>query len=372
MIVLITICYIVCVLVAFKVIKIKVSPVSVAVATLIGVFILGGIVIGWKQSAPMTGQMIIRRRVLQVNPDVREFVSKVHVKPNQLVKKGEPLFEILADRFQDAVDQSTADLAAAKAKVSQLQASVAAASAAVKSSADNTAIAKAQLDTAVNIQKESAGAVAKLRVTQAEDAYDAAVANDKLAAASLKQTKLSRKAAELSVDVAKAGLNTANFNLEECTYRSPVDGQIVNWQIREGTPMARWRFTAVGTVQDFSNTAVLAVFPQNLLKNVKSGDDVEIAFKRRPGRIATGKVVYVVKYTGEGQFVASGKLPSAASVGSKGYLVVKIKLDDDELARKLPLGAAGTTAIYTDVGKPFHAITKIALRMKGWLYYLPI
>ena len=90
------------------------NPVSVAVATLIGVFMLGGVVIVWKQAAPMSGQMILRRRVLQVVPDVREFVSKVHVKPDQKVKKGDPLFEILPDRFQDAVDEATAELAAAK------------------------------------------------------------------------------------------------------------------------------------------------------------------------------------------------------------------------------------------------------------------
>ena len=371
MIAVITIGYIVLVLVAFKVIKIKVNPISVAVAVVIGVFILGGIVIGWKMSAPMTGQMVLRRRVLQVAPDVREFVSKVHVKPNQMVKKGDPLFEILPDRFQNAVDQSAANLAAAKAKVTQVAASVAAAEATVKSSADNTAIAKAELETAVNIQKDSAGAVAKLKVIQAQDAYNAALANDKVSEASLKQKKLSLKSAEFSVDAAAAALNTAKFNLDECTYRSSVDGQVVNWQIREGTPVARWKFTSNGTVQDFSDSAILAVFPQNLLKNVKSGNEVEIAFKRRPGQIATGKVEAVVKYTGEGQFVPSSKLPSAAAVGSKGYLVARIRLDDEQLARELPLGAAGTTAIYTDTGKPFHAISKIAIRMKGWMNYLP-
>ena len=109
-----------------------------------------------------------------------------------------------------------------------------------------------------------------------------------------------------------------------------------------------------------------------MLKNVKSGDQVEIAFKRRPGRIVTGKVEAIVKYTGEGQLMPSSKLPVMATMGSKGYLVVRVRLDDEKLARELPLGAAGTTAIYTDSGKPFHAITKIAIRMKGWLYYLPV
>jgi len=319
----------------------------------------------------MTQQMFLRRHVLQIVPDVREFVSKVHVKGNQRVKKGDPLFEILPDRYQNAVDQATADLAAAESTVSQLKAALEAAEASVKKSKANTAVAKLNLQTALNLQKSSAGAIAKLKVEEAEDGYRAAQANDKVAEASLKQTNFSLAAARHSVDVAAAALKTANFNRQRCTYTSPVDGQVMNFQIREGTPSARWRFTSSGTVMDLSDTAIAAVFPQNLLKNVKSGNDAEIAFKSMPGQIATGKVETVIKYTGEGQFVPTGVLPEAASIGSKGFLVVRIRLDDEELARKLPLGAAGTTAIYTEVGKPFHVITKITVRMKGWMYYLP-
>ena len=123
---------------------------------------------------------------------------------------------------------------------------------------------------------------------------------------------------------------------------------------------------------DLSDTAILAVYPQNLLKYVDSGDNVEIAFRRTPGQIATGKVEAVIKYTGEGQFAAGGQLPVVATVGSKGFLAVRIRLDNDQLAKTLPLGAAGTTAIYTEFGKHFHLISKIALRIKGWLYYLPV
>jgi membrane fusion protein (multidrug efflux system) len=372
MIVLMTIAYLGCVVVAFKVIKIKPRPVSIAVAVLVGVFMLGGIVIAWQQAAPTSQQMTLTRHVLQVAPDVREFVSKVYVKPDQRVSKGEPLFEILPDRFRDAVDQAMAQLTAAKATVSQAEAAVTVAEAAVKKSEADTAAAKAELDTALAIKESQAAAIAKLKVEEAKQGYRAAQADGDVKKATMKQSRFSLAAAQHSVNVAQAALKTAQFNLEQCTYRSPVDGQVVNWQISEGVPVARWRFTANGTVMDFAHTSVLAVFPQNLLKNVTAGDKVEIAFKRRPGKIATGKVAAVVKYTGEGQMVPSPLLPSAASIGSKGSLVVQIRLDDEKLAKRLPLGAAGTTAIYTDFGKPFHVITKITVRMKSWMYYLPL
>ena len=123
-------------------------------------------------------------------------------------------------------------------------------------------------------------------------------------------------------------------------------------------------------MQSFDDNAVLAVYPQNLLTNVKPGNEVEIAFKRRPGQVVTGKVREVVPYTGEGQMTQTAVLPSAASIGSEGFLAVLIDLDDEQLAKELPLGAAGSTAIYTDFGKSLHIMTKISIRIKAWMYQL--
>jgi multidrug resistance efflux pump len=371
MILVITVLYVACVLVAFKVIKIAVHPFTVAVAVVSGVVILGGVITIWNLAAPMTGQMTLKRNVVQITPDLREFVSKVYVKSNQLVKKGEPLFEISPERFQDAVEEASASLAASKSTVSELDAAMVAAEAMIRKSVADEGIAKANIDTAREIRRKSRNAISKLKLEQAEAAYLGAQAGTQVARSSLKQAEASLAVANSSIDVARAGLKQAQFNLERTTYRSPVDGRTINLQIREGTPVARWQFTTAGTIMDLADSVIIAVYPQNLLKYVKAGDEVEMAFMRKPGYIATGKVDAVVQYTGEGQFVAGGKLPSVATVGSKGFLVVRIRLDDEELAKTLPLGAAGTTAIYSKFGKAFHVISKIALRIKGYTYYLP-
>ena len=36
------------------------------------------------------------------------------------------------------------------------------------------------------------------------------------------------------------------------------------------------------------------------------------------------------------------------------------------------MGAAGAVTIYTDWGKPFHMISKVAIRMQKWAYFLPL
>lgn len=371
MIAILSLCYLGCVLLAFKVIRIRVTAVSVAVAAVIGVLMLGGIVIGWKLAAPMTSQIVLRRHVLQITPDVREFVSRVYVEPDQMVRQGDPLFEILPDRFQNAVDQASAQLASAQAAVSRLEAAREAAVAASEQSIADAGAAKAQLDTALAVQATQAGAVARLQIAEAEQAYRAAEADNRLKEASIRQAEASLVAAEHSVTVAQAALNIAEFDLSRCTFVAPVDGQVVNWQIREQIPVARWRFASNGTLMDLSDTAIIAVYPQNLLKNVRADQAVEVVFKRRPGEIVAGTVESVAPYTGEGQMVASSTIPLASSVGSQGYLAVRIRLNDDELARSLPLGAAGSVAIYTDTAKPLHLISMIAIRMVDWMNYLP-
>ena len=370
MIIVITLIYIGCVTLAFRVIKIPVRPGTVATAVVVGVVLLGGIVINWQMAAPLTDQMFLNRGVVQIVPDVREFITKVHVKPDQRVKKGDVLFEIDPRSSQYAVDQSTAELKAARQTVSQLEAGVHAAEAGVKVSAAQTASAKAELGAAHELAKVTPGAIAKVRVEQQEQMYAAAQADEKRTQAAKKEAEFALTAARNSVEVVAAELKSATFYLGQCKWRAPADGQVINLQVREGTIAARWRFQAIGTFME-DDTVIAAIYPQNLLKNVKPGNTVEIAFKSTPGQVVSGKVDAIVKYTGEGQLAPSGNLPEASSIGAKGYLAVRIRLDDDKIAQKLPLGAAGTVAIYTDVGKPFQIITTITIRIKGWMNFLP-
>lgn len=126
----------------------------------------------------------------------------------------------------------------------------------------------------------------------------------------------------------------------------------------------------MGTFIDTSEAFVVATFGQNVLMHVQPGDRAEIAFKSRPGQVFTGQVVTVIQASGEGQFTTSGQLASAASVHSSGKFAVKLKMDDDSLSESLAIGTTGTSAIYTDVGGPFHIMSKVTVRIKAWMYYL--
>ncbi len=50
--------------------------------------------------------------------------------------------------------------------------------------------------------------------------------------------------------------------------------------------------------------------------------------------------------------------------------VVRVKLDDDDVLKKLPAGSTGTGAIFTDAVKPTHIIRKVLLRQLAILNYV--
>ena len=373
MIVLITLIYLGCVYAAFKVIKLEVKPASVAVAAFIGVYVLGGVVIGWNFAAPMVDKMTVTRPVIPLlaSQNTKEVITKIHVEREQAVKKGDLLYELETAPFQYTVERRTAQLAEARKNLVALESSVASAEATIEQTRALRENARVQLEVTSGMRADDIGAASELQLTTEQLSYVSADAAVKMAVASHVAAGHALASAREAIKVTEASLETAQLELDRVYIRAPADGHVINWQATTGTMATTLITSAQGTFQDMSETSVVAILRENLLKNVKPGEEVEIAFQNFPGQLAMGKVDALLGFTGEGQLSTSGVVPVAASLGSKGFLAVRIKLDDEQFARELPLGAAGTTAIYTDFGKPFHAITKIAIRMKSWLYMAP-
>jgi multidrug resistance efflux pump len=374
MLTLITLGYIGIVVLAYKVIKIKVTPASIAIFAVIGVLVLGGVTATWKFSAPMTGKMVVKRNVIALLAavDSKQLISKIYVPQNQPVKKGTPLYEYDPRPNQYALDQLTAQLTAAQQNILELQAAVEVATATIDKAKAAQTYYKSLIETAEGIQRDNPAAVAALKVEVARQTYNASQAAVEQAVASKQAAEFALASAKQAIKAIAAQVGTAKLNLEQNVVKAPADGYIMNMQAIVGTMGTTVSTRNQASFMDMTETIVDAVLPMNLVKHVAPGDPVEIAFKSLPGQIATGKVYQVVEYTGEGQLDMTGVVPKVKSIGSKGMLVVRIVLDDQELAKQLPLGGAGTTAIYTKFAEPFHIITKITVRIKAWMNYVPI
>jgi multidrug resistance efflux pump len=360
------------ILVVFKGLKIKPRPVPIAVAVVVGVVFIGAIVIGWQISAPVSKSITVTRFVVQIVPEVTGTIKKIHAQPNvPLNGSRDLLFEIDPELYQYEVDQHTARLGAAHQTISQLEAAVEAAGSTLKKSEAELALAKFEMDTALKTQRGDAGAIAELRVISQQQKFSAATAGVGQAVAGRKEARFALESAKENIRSIQAQLNTAKYNLEKCAVMAPADGFVTYWSIREGTRVSSMRSASIGTFIDTTDTFILASFPQNLLTNVKPDDPVDIAFNSTPGLVTTGTVESLVEATGEGQFAPTGDIPVAADVGSKGSLLVKIRLDDETVGATVPVGAAGAVAIFTESGKPFQAVSKVYMRMLAWMNYLP-
>ena len=371
MIAMFTVCYCIGIWLFFVKLKIKPNPANVAVAAVIGVVAIGAIVIFWRFAAPSANNLVVVRYTVQLVPQVKGPITKIHAEPNVPLKKGKDiLFEIQKDIYENTVEQLTASMKAAKANVEKQEASVRVAKAGIRKTKATLAASKAELETAEGIQKTNPSAIADLKVTQVAEQLNSAIAAVEQASASEEQAEAGLASAKDTVASLEAQLANAQFNLKQCVVYAPSDGFVTNWQVREGTMAVPLPLAPVGTFVDTTRTNLVASFGQNVCKNVNAGDPVEIAFKSRPGEVFKGKVEMIVPASGEGQFVTTGQLGSASNVGSAGELAVRFQLNDQEVADELPMGTAGNVVIYTSWGKPFHIISKVVVRMNAWGYYL--
>jgi len=372
MVVAITAVYLALVYAAFRIIKIPVRSSTVTVAAMTGIALIGTIIILWQGKAPVSQQLTVTRFVVALNPNVKGLIKEIHAKIGEKVKKDDLLFEVDPGPFQATVDQQKANLAAAEAQLDNLEAALVRAKATVERNEASAALAKFEHEAAQTLVAEGSQAISRLKVEELLRSYEAAEAAVSEAVAAVRQAEFAVVSGKANIGAVQGALDNAEFILSETSYRAPADGMMVNWQARKGTITAVLRASAIGTFMETSNTRVLAVLPQNLMRKVAVGDPVELAFMSTPGKIDNGKVIRIVNYTGEGQFTQSGDLPVVANIGSKGKLAAVIQVDDEALAEELALGAAGAAAIYTRPAAAVHAISKVYLRMISLVFFLPV
>ena len=168
------------------------------------------------------------------------------------------------------------------------------------------------------------------------------------------------------VDQLKAQLESAKWNLDKTTVRAPADGYATNVALRKG---ARVASSPVMAFIDTSQTLVGVEISQNDARYVAAGQPVEITFKFEPGIVRTGKVETVFQAISMGQAQVSGTAVAPTEIQSAPF-VIRVKLDDGDLAKRLPAGSTGTAAIFTEAVKPTHIIRKVLLRQIAILNYV--
>jgi RND family efflux transporter MFP subunit len=263
---------------------------------------------GW--GAPQGAALVIRQSV-PIVPNVAGEVVEIPVTANTPLHFGDVLFRIDPTPFQAQVDALAAQLKFEKLRLSQM-----------------TQLQENQTGRAFDVQERQA-----------------------------------------SVDQLTAQLAGAQYNLDQTVVRAPADGYVTNLALRKGARVSSLRFSPVMAFIDTSETQVGVEVQQIDARYIQPGQNVEVTFKFLPGRVYTGKVVAVLQAVSTGQVQASGLAVTPPRVESVPF-AVRFALDDADLARRLPAGATGTAAIFTDRIKPAHIIRKVLLRQIAILNYI--
>lgn len=171
------------------------------------------------------------------------------------------------------------------------------------------------------------------------------------------------------VDHLKAQLDGAKWNLDKTTVRAPADGYVTNLALRKGARVTSLPLAPAMAFIDTSDTIIGVEVAQIDARYIEPGQPVEATFKFKPGQVYGGKVESVLQAVASGQTQTSGLAVTPKAVTTVPF-VVRIRLDDAELVRRLPAGSTGTAAVFTEHVKLAHVIRKVLLRQIAITNYI--
>src|SRR5687768_6543889 len=338
--------------------------------------------------APSSSDVRVYTYTVPIVSQVRGRVIEVPVEEgNRLVKKGEVLFRVDPTPYELEVKTLEAQLVGMQGSQRELQEQAIGAAAKIEESQSKAreigarlALTRKRVEQYRELLKTGAGSRfdlerAETDALEQQGQLDAARNAEAQARASLRQIQQKLGATvkgEFSqVAVVRAQLETAKWELEQTTTRSPCDCFVVNLQLRPGGFVGAVARSHVMTLIE-ADGQVVAFYNQNELHAVAPGNEVEFALKTLPGKIVKGRVDSVIWAQGQGTMLPSGDLPSALAVQNQPPGKFAVKFDVAERDRQLFLaaGAAGDAAIYTDGLHAIHIIRKVILRVGSYVNYL--
>jgi multidrug resistance efflux pump len=357
---------------AFRVFKIPVNGFSLLTAALGGIFLIGALLLAMNYNHPFSKEARFYYHTTPIVPAVSGIVVEVSAQANKPMKAGDVLFRINPEPFENAVKAKEAALADALQTTKQLHASADAAQRKLES-------ALADRDSAKDIFERStkllaSGAIAQVQFEKAKNSYNAAEATAQSAKSEADRALLEAESSVRGVntDVARlqADLDTAKFNLEQCTVRAPTNGTVQQNFLRPGMYAASLPLRPVMVFLHDEKPKFTAAFLQNSAQRIEQGSEAEFILTAVPGRFFKAKVSSVGAFIPQGQLQPSGNLIDPEQIKGEGRILVAIEPEEDLSKYVIVPGSTAQVAIYTEHFKHLDIIRKVLLRMKSWTNFI--
>ena len=330
---------------------------------LIGLLLcLGAVVVvtaGWawvdSSGQASTDNAYIRGDVTSLAPKVAGYVMAVEVEDNQTVRAGDVLFRIDDRDYRARLAQAVADVEAAQARLTNVDAETQLQHALVRQAEAERRSAMAQLKLARTAADRRhklfrSNAVGQEEVDEGDATLSSADAGVSAASATLEaqQQRIAvlateREAAVAALAHAQASRDLAQIDLDDTVVRAPVDGVIGNRQVRIG------RLVAPGTplldIVPVDDVWLVANFKETQVEHIRLGQRVRITVDGYPNETLEG----VVDSFAPGSGSAFSMLPADNATGNFVRVVqrvpVKIRFASNPLSGRLVPGLSARVEI---------------------------
>lgn len=330
----------------------KTAIIVFGMVVLIGVLILY-FYADYKATHITTDDAFVEGSIHTIASKISGTVKTIHVKDNQLVKKGELLLEIDPVDYDVKVKEASAGLDAEKKRLieaefkiesqkkrlEEINALVDVARANLQLHDANLKQAEKDIKRAENLFSKDA--ISKERYEKTKTAYDVAVAQLKAAKEQLKQaevaletqkTVIKQSEAERSILISsirqkEALLDAAKLNYGYTKIYAPEDGYItkksveIGNQIKAGQPLM--------AVVPLDDVYVVANYKETQLQKIKPGQRVKIKIDTYSGKIFWGRVESIMAGTGAVFSLFPPENATGQFVKVVQRIPVKILLDKD-------------------------------------------
>ncbi|MGE8174949.1 HlyD family secretion protein [Pseudomonas fluorescens] len=302
-----------------------------------------------------TDNAYVRGDVTSLAAKVAGYVTALEVVDNQTVRAGDVLFRIDDRDFRAKLAQAEANVSAAKARLTHVDAQTQLQRALIRQAEAQRRSATADMDLATKTHDRSRKLIASNAVSQAlfdetGTARSRAEASVSAASATVEAQQqhiavyvAEREAAVAAVSQAQAARDLAQIDLDYTVVRAPVDGVVGNRQVRVG------RLVTPGVslldIVPVNDVWVVANFKETQLEHIRPGQRVRITVDGYPNTALEG----VVDSFAPGSGAAFSLLPPDNATGNFVRVVqrvpVKIRLADNPLPGRIVPGLSARVEV---------------------------
>lgn len=244
---------------------------------------------------PNTPDAYVHAYTVTVAPYVAGYIKDIYVQPNEFVKKGELIYEIVPDSFQVIVDQKTSKLEASKNYLKSMNQELQKAKDDLKSKkASRWLVGLNQKRYAFLLEKDVVSLEKEQELQASTIEADADVTR-----ATSEIRRISKKLLEQKsiIQANSSELDSAKINYNYAKYYAPFDGFISNkFTIRTGQYVKPGQ--ALFQIVDNSQWWVDANYKESQIHRIRPGMKASISLDMYPGQKFEGKVINISSGSG--------------------------------------------------------------------------